>query len=68
MEERLLRGKIVHTMPWTAQATCPWPSDYERVVIPYTDREKVHSNNGGLGHVQIVRKDNLRKIHKELKY
>ena len=42
----------VHLVPWSGQGDCPWPTGYERVLIP---------NPHGVHHLQIVRKDSLAK-------
>ena len=54
-------GREVFLMRWRAQATCPWDqSRYERVLIPFTDKELIHARSGKRAHVQIINNQNLR--------
>lgn len=50
-------GREVYPFPWTSSGPCPWPAGYARVVIPLTEKEKLHSNK--LCHVQVVKISNL---------
>lgn len=52
-------GRACYPFPWeSAKAPCPWDkSQYERVVIPFTELEKRNSNKSI--HIQVVRRDKL---------
>jgi len=52
-------NRVAYAFPWeSAKAPCPWnQSQYERVVIPFTETEKRNSNRKV--HIQIVRRDKL---------
>ena len=60
-------GRICYLMPWKAKAPCPWKSGYERVLIPFTEKELRHAHPGKTCHIQIVRTSNLEAV-KEVRY
>ena len=52
-------NRACYAFPWESQKTpCPWDrSQYERVVIPFTEIER--RNSSKTVHIQIVRRDKL---------
>lgn len=54
--------RVAYSFPWeSAKTPCPWnQSQYERVIIPFTDIEK--RNSIKKVHIQIVRRDKLELV------
>lgn len=55
-------NRVAYSFPWeSAKTPCPWnQSQYERVVIPFTELEKRNSTKRV--HIQVVRRDKLELV------
>ena len=53
-------GLIVTDFPWeSTKLPQPWKPDYRRVVVPFTEKEKLHARSGKSTHTLIVKKSKL---------
>lgn len=55
-----------HLLPWTAEAACPWPPGYVRILLPLPQGQM--NRDGSVANIQVVRATTLarRVDNKEL--